>query len=200
MGKTAKGAVWLDPGLTSPYEYYQYWINTDDRDVARFLSLFTFLPLEEVGAVEHLTGAALNGAKTILAFEATRLAHGREQALAAFQAAQRLFGVRDLSPEILGSSDIPRMSSQAGPSAIPSSTIPLDRLTAGVPAFRLFHEIGLASSGAGARRLIDQGGAYVNGVRIDSHEQMITDNDLNAEGAIVLRSGKKRFHRLRVEK
>lgn len=200
MGKTAKGAVWLDPGLTSPYEYYQYWINTDDRDVARFLSLFTFLPLEEVGAIEHLTGAALNGAKTILAFEATRLAHGCEQALAAFQAAQRLFGVRDLSPEILGSSDIPRTSSQSAPSAIPSSTIPLGRLTAGVPAFRLFHEIGLASSGAGARRLIDQGGAYVNGIRIDSHEQMITDNDLDAEGAIVLRSGKKRFHRLRAEK
>jgi tyrosyl-tRNA synthetase len=200
MGKTAKGAIWLDPARTSPYEYYQYWINTDDRDVARFLALFTFLPMEEIRAVERLEGGALNAAKTVLAFEATRLAHGGEHAVSALQAAQRLFGSRDLPADILPSSEIPRGESETEQAAVPSSTIRLERLRSGIPAFRLFHEIGLTSSGAAARRLIDQGGAYVNGVRIDAHERLITEADLTAEGAMVLRSGKKRFHRLRVEK
>jgi len=200
MGKTAKGAVWLDPARTAPYDYYQYWVNTDDRDVARFLALFTFLPIEEIAAVGRLEGHALNAAKTVLAFETTRLAHGREQALAALQAAQRLFGSRDLPEEVLPSSEIPRGASETDPAAVPSSTIRLDRLTAGVPAFKLFHEIGLAASGAAARRLIDQGGAYVNGERIDAGERLITAADLTREGAMLLRSGKKRFHRLHVEK
>jgi tyrosyl-tRNA synthetase len=201
MGKTAKGAVWLDPLRTSPYEYYQYWINTDDRDVARFLALFTFLPLEEIDTVERLDGGEqLNAAKTVLAFEATRLAHGDKQALSALQAAQGLFGRRELTSEILPSSETPRVQFETDPGSVPSSTIRLDRLVAGVPAFRLFHETGLASSGAAARRLIDQGGAYVNGKRINSHEQLINGDDLSAEGSMVLRSGKKRFHRLCVEK
>ncbi len=201
MGKTAKGAVWLDPVRTSPYEYYQYWINTDDRDVARFLALFTFLPLEEIAAVKRLEGGVLlNAAKTVLAFEATRLAHGHEAAMSALQAAQRLFGRRELPSEVLPCSEIPRGQPETDPSAIPSSTIRVDRLEAGVPAFRLFQEIGLASSGAAARRLIDQGGAYVNGKRIDRHEQLITVEDVTAAGSMVLRSGKKRFHRLCVEK
>jgi tyrosyl-tRNA synthetase len=201
MGKTAKGAVWLDPERTSPYEYYQYWINSDDRDVARFLALFTFLPLKEIEAVERLQdGALLNGAKTVLAFEATGLAHGREEALSALQAAQRLFGQRELPVELLPSSGIPRTEVEFDLSGIPSSSIRLDCLAAGIPAFRLFHEIGLAASGAAARRLIDQGGAYINGKRIDRHEQMITVGDLTSDGSLVLRSGKKRFHRLQVEK
>jgi len=200
MGKTARGAVWLDPERTSPYDYYQYWINTDDRDVARFLALFTFLPMEEIIAVQSLRDTALNGAKTVLAFETTRLAHGREQALASLQAAQRLFGSRELQDDVLPSSAIPRGETEADPAAVPSSTIRLDRLTAGVPAYKLFQEIGLASSGAAARRLIDQGGAYVNGRRIEAYERLITDADLTAEGSLVLRSGKKRFHRLRVQK
>lgn len=201
MGKTAKGAVWLDPVRTSPYEYYQYWVNTDDRDVARFLALFTFLPLVEIAAVEQLKeGVLLNAAKTVLAFEATHLAHGREQALLALQAARRLFGHRHLSSEILPSSDVPRGETETDADGIPSSTVALGRLAAGIPAFRLFQDIGLASSGAAARRLIDQGGAYVNGKRIDNPERLITDEDLSEEGALVLRSGKKHFHRLRVKK
>jgi tyrosyl-tRNA synthetase len=201
MGKTAKGAVWLDPERTSPYEYFQYWINTDDLDVGRFLALFTFLPLEEIESVKRLEGAGqINAAKTILAFEATRLAHGREQALSALKAAGRLFGHRELPSELLPSSDIVRGRSEADDDAMPSSTIHEDRLLAGIPAFRLFHEIGLAASGAAARRLIDQGGAYVNGRRIDRHEQLITGDDVSAEGVLVLRSGKKHFHRLCVEK
>jgi len=201
MGKTAKGAVWLDPERTSPYEYFQYWINTDDLDVARFLALFTFLPLEEIESVKRLEGGGqINAAKAILAFEATRLAHGREQALSALQAAGRLFGHRELPSDLLPSSDIVRGRSEADGDAMPSSTIREDRLLAGIPAFRLFHEIGLAASGAAARRLIDQGGAYVNGKRIDRHEQLITGADVSAEGVLVLRSGKKHFHRFRVEK
>ncbi len=200
MGKTAKGAVWLDPERTSPYDYYQYWINTDDRDVARFLALFTFLPMGEITAVTSLRDIALNAAKTVLAFETTRLAHGRAQALAALQAAQRLFGSRELPEDVLSSSEIPRGAPETDPAAVPSSTIHPDRLAAGVPAFKLFHEIGLAPSGAAARRLIDQGGAYVNGERIDASERLITTADLTREGAMVLRSGKKRFHRLHVEK
>lgn len=201
MGKTAKGAVWLDPERTSSYEYYQYWINTDDRDVARFLALFTFLPLKEIEAVQRLQdGALLNAAKTVLAFEATGLAHGREEALSALQAAQRLFGQRELPAELLPSSGIPRTEVEIDSSGIPSSSIRLERLAAGIPAFKLFHDIGLAGSGAAARRLIDQGGAYINGERIERHEQLITAGDLTRDGSLVLRSGKKRFHRLQVEK
>jgi len=201
MGKTAKGALWLDPLRTLPYDYFQYWINTDDRDVAKFLALFTFLPLEEIEAVKRLDGGRLiNAAKTILAFEATRLAHGPEQALSALQAAGRLFGHREMPADLLPSSEIPRGQPEADADAVPSSMIREDRLAAGIPAFRLFNETGLAASGAAARRLIDQGGAYVNGKRIERYDQMITGEDVSADGILDLRSGKKHFHRLRVEK
>ena len=200
MGKTAKGAIWLDPMRTSPYEYYQYWVNTDDHDVVRFLALFTFLPMKEIRAVERLQGEALNMAKKVLAFETTQLAHGREQALSAFQAAQRLFGSRRLSDDILPTSAVPRGAGELDEEAIPSSTIRLEKLRAGLPAFKLFQEAGLAASGAAARRLIDQGGAYMNGERIDAYDRLITDRDLNMDGMLVLRSGKKRYHRIRAEK
>ncbi|MBW2100443.1 MAG: tyrosine--tRNA ligase, partial [Deltaproteobacteria bacterium] len=94
MGKTAKGAVWLDPERTSPYEFYQYWINSDDKDVARFLALYTFLPMDEVRAVEKLQGAELNSAKAVLAFEATHLAHGKKEAEKAYESASTMFGKR----------------------------------------------------------------------------------------------------------
>lgn len=200
MGKTAKGAVWLDPERTSPYDYYQFWVNTDDRDVSRFLALFTFLPMEEIRSVERLEGNALNSAKAILAFEATALAHGRDQALAALQAAQGLFGGRQVPESILPTSEIPRGAAETGPAAVPTSSMPFSRLQSGIAAFKLFHEVGLAASGAASRRLIDQGGAYLNGERIDDDERMVTDRDILADGAMVLRAGKKRFHRVCVEK
>jgi tyrosyl-tRNA synthetase len=199
MGKTAKGAVWLDPERTSSYDYYQYWINTDDRDVVRFLALFTFLPMEEIRAVERLEGYALNTAKTVLAFETTQLAHGRNEALLAFQASQRLFGSRRLSNDILPTSSVPRGIDELDEAAVPSSTIQIEKLKAGIPAFKIFQETGLAASGTAARRLIDQGGAYVNGVRIDAYDRLITDRDLDLDGAMVLRSGKKRFHRIQAK-
>ena len=197
MGKTAKGAVWLDPAKTSPYEYYQYWINTDDRDVSRFLLLFTFLPLDEIRETEQLQGAELNAAKAVLAFEATLLAHDREETLKAYQAAISMFGNRDMADNILPTSSIPRGGTEIDDVNLPESFVEAEKLNAGIPAFKLFQTAGLASSGGAARRLIEQGGAYVNGQRIDSFDFLISDRDLNDANAIVLRSGKKRFHKIR---
>jgi tyrosyl-tRNA synthetase len=199
MGKTAKGAVWLDPARTSPYEYYQYWINTDDRDVERFLCLFTFLPLNEIRAVAHMQGAVLNAAKAVLAFEATALAHGREEALLALKGAQRLFGGREVPEAILPSSAIPRSGAGDEEAAVPVAIVRREKLQQGIPAFRLFQEVGLASSGAAARRLIDQGGAYVNGERIDGYDRLITVADLKGDDGLVLRCGKKKYRQVRVE-
>ena len=200
MGKTAKGAVWLDPAKTSPYEYYQYWINTDDRDVSRFLLLFTFLPLDEIRETEQLQGAELNAAKAVLAFEATLLAHGREETLKAYQAAISMFGNRDMADNILPTSSIPRGGAEIDDVSVPESFVEAEKLNAGIPAFKLFQTAGLASSGGAARRLIEQGGAYVNGQRIDSFDFLISDRDLNDANAIVLRSGKKRYHKIGLAK
>jgi len=198
MGKTAEGAVWLDPERTSPYEYYQYWINSDDRDVARFLSLFTFLPLEEIQGAGNLAGAQLNSAKAILAFEATALAHGRDAAVEAHKAAASVFGDRQTPPEILPSSAIPREAGDAGDASAPTSPLKRSRLEEGVPVFKLFLEAGLATSGGAARRLISQGGGYINGRRINSADEMLSEKEID-NGEILLRAGKKRFHKLVVE-
>lgn len=198
MGKTAQGAVWLAPDRTSPYEYYQYWINTDDRDVARFLALFTFLPMSEIRKVEKLSGAELNSAKQVLAFETTRLAHGKEEAMQAYQASANMFGARVVPEEIMPSSTIPRQAWDSDDTSVPHSYIKMDQLKAGVPAFKIFHQVGLTGSGGAARRLIEQGGAYVNDQRIASFDQLITENDIN-DMEILLRSGKKRYHKIRVE-
>jgi tyrosyl-tRNA synthetase len=217
MGKTAKGAVWLDSERTSPYEYYQYWINADDRDVVRFLALFTFLPMVEIKKIEKLSGADLNSAKTILAFEATLIAHGEKEALEAYHAAQNRFGFRLVPKEILPSSSMPRngmlsedisanITGVLSPMRVealstidstPSSYIDEDQLKAGIPAFKLYHRVGLANSGGAARRLIAQGGAYLNGERLEPFDYLITDGDAdNME--ILLRAGKKRFHKIKI--
>ncbi len=197
MGKSAKGAVWLDAARTSPYEYYQYWINTDDRDVIRFLLLFTFLPLDEIKEAEQLQGADLNAAKAVLAFETTLLAHGREETLKASQAAISMFGNRDIAGHILPTSSIPRSGSELDDVGVPQSYVESEKLKAGIPAFKLFHSAGLANSGGAARRLIEQGGAYVNGRRIDSFDTIISDQDMTDTNSILLRSGKKRFHKIK---
>jgi len=195
MGKTASGAVWLDAERTSPYEYYQYWVNVDDKDVARFLALYTFLPMEEIGAVETLKDADLNAAKSILAYETTRLVHGANEAENAIQASLTMFGNRQLPSQILPSSTIPRDGRGMSETSVPNSTIEMQVLKEGLPAFKLFQHAGLASSGGAARRLIEQGGAYVNGSRVTAFDQMITDGDLKRD-EILLRSGKKRFHKI----
>ncbi|MDY6831087.1 MAG: tyrosine--tRNA ligase [Thermodesulfobacteriota bacterium] len=196
MGKTAAGAVWLDAERTSPYDYYQYWINADDQDVARFLSLFTFLPMTEIQEVKRLSGADLNSAKAVLAFEATRIAHGADAAVQAHNDAAVNFGRRDISQDLLPSSAIPRDA--AGTGAAVSATAPqtemtMAELSEGIPAFVLFHTVGLADSKGQARRLIQQGGGYVNDRRIESDEYRVSAEDLD-DAKIVLRAGKKRYH------
>ena len=132
MGKTAGGAVWLDPKKTSPYEYYQFWKNTDDRDVARFLSLFTFLPMDEIERLQTLSGAELNSAKEILAFETTCLVHGRGEALKAQSAATAAFGSRKIPDDILPSSSVPRQGAVNGSDALPTTRVPMAELTGGI--------------------------------------------------------------------
>ena len=211
MGKTAEGAVWLDPDKTSPYEYYQYWINTDDRDVVKFMALFTFLPIKEIRALEKLSGADLNSAKVILAFEVTQIAHGRAEALNAYRAAENMFGPRVVPKEILPSSSVPRNGAEVDNAqgrlegvlaaveidSTPQSTIELDRFKEGIPAFKLYQMVGLATSGSAARRLIEQGGAYVNGRRIELFDDLLTEGDI-VDQEILLRAGKKRYHKIKI--
>jgi tyrosyl-tRNA synthetase len=200
MGKTATGAVWLDAEQTSPYDYYQYWINTDDRDVSRFLALFTFLPMDEIRPIERLSGADLNSAKAVLAFEATRLAHGSPEAVNAHRAATSMFGSRKVPDNILPTSTIPRDDSDRDDESVPRSFLNAQTLKAGIPAFKLFHQVGLANSGGAARRLIEQGGAYINGQRVESFDYLVSETDLDDQQTILLRSGKKRFHKIEIDK
>jgi tyrosyl-tRNA synthetase len=194
MGKTASGAVWLSPEKTSPYDFYQYWINTDDRDVQKFLKLYTFLPMSEILEAGELEGHELNACKSILAYEVTRIAHGHESALAAHEAAGRLFGRRSLPADLLPSSLVPREAGQEG-AAVPTTGIAVGRLELGIPAFELFVETGLCASRSAARRLIEQGGAYVNDQRLASFDQLVSGADVTS-GSILLKAGKKRIHRV----
>jgi tyrosyl-tRNA synthetase len=197
MGKTAGGAVWLDASRTSHYDYYQYWINTDDQDVLRFLALFTFLPMKEIRDIKNLSGMELNMAKSVLAFEATLLAHGRIESIKAYEAAASMFGQRIIPENLLPSSTIPRKPLITEQSSVPTFEINAQYLKEGIPAFKLFQMVELVSSGGAARRLIEQGGAYANGKRIDKFDQLIVENDIQNK-EILLRAGKKRFLRLKV--
>ncbi len=197
MGKTAAGAVWLSAEKTSPFDFYQFWINTDDRDVVRFLKLYTFLPIAEIEVVSTLEGQDLNLCKTILSFEVTQLAHGTQAAFEAMEAAQSVFGGRSLPQDMLPSSTIPRRGSGKG-EAVPTTLVENGRLDAGIPAFELFAEMKLCESRGAARRLIQQGGAYVNEERIADIDFHIGSNHLR-DGSIMLKAGKKKVHRIRVE-
>ena len=176
MGKTEKGAVWLDPEKTSPYEYYQYWINCEDADVEKFLTLFTFLPLSEIRELSRLQGAEIREAKSKLALETTSLAHGREEALKAEQAAKSLFGSGGESEDI------------------PSTQIDPSSLLQGIGVFDAFRESGLCKSNGEARRLMNQGGLYLNQEPLSDPDYRITKDDFK-EGSVLLRAGKKRYHR-----
>jgi tyrosyl-tRNA synthetase len=176
MGKTEQGAVWLDATRTSPYDYYQFWINTEDADVGRFLALFTFLPMDEVRVLAALEGADLRRAKEVLAFETTALTHGRPAAEEAQAASRAAFGGAD--------DDL---------SAIPSVTLPAADLAAGVPIVDLLVAAGLAPSRGQARRLVEQGGAYVNGVAVSGVDARVTHA---GDGPLLLRSGKKHLRRI----
>jgi tyrosyl-tRNA synthetase len=177
MGKSAAGAVWLQPELMAPYDFYQYWINVEDADVARFLKLYTFLPLEQIAELSSVDGSALRHAKEVLAYEVTRQTHGQDAADQAREASIALFGGQ-------GSRD-----------SIPTLTVSESALAEGVAAVDLFAEAGLARSKSDARRLVQQGGAYVNEEQISDVDRMITLSDLN-DGEVLLRAGKKRYHRI----
>ncbi len=198
MGKTHAGAVWLDADRTSPYDFYQYWVNTDDQDIMRFLLLYTFLPVEEITPVQDLEDSDINAAKAILAFEATKIAHGETAAVEAMEAAQNVFGARQISPWILPSSTVPRKGLMDETAAVPQTVVSEKLLHQGLPAFKAFVLVGLADTGGAARRLIAQGGGYVNGSRVTAHDQMLSGADIK-DGAILLRAGKKRFHKIVIE-
>ncbi len=184
MGKTHKGAVWLDPELTSPYEYYQYWINQDDRDIERFLYIFTLLPSDEIKRLSQLKGEEIRYAKEILAYEATKMCHGKEEADKAREASRSLFGWTKQDRAKTKYSD-----------NIPTHLVDEKRLEQGIEAYILFQESGLCKTRSEARRLISQGGAYINGKRVSNFDEKIDKEMLN-DGQILLRAGKKRYIRI----
>lgn len=197
MGKTEKGTVWLDSAFTSPHEYYQYWINSTDADVERFMALFTFLPIEEIREVRNLSDAGLNQAKAVLAFEATKVTHGEQAAVAAWRASSAAFGAKPVEASLFPSSSIPREKAQADVSAIPSVEKRREDFgQEGIPAFELFHEAGLCKSRGEARRNLEQGGGYVNGEPIKTFDEKIGLWHITQNGEILLRKGKKTFFRI----
>ncbi|MBN1380146.1 MAG: tyrosine--tRNA ligase [Deltaproteobacteria bacterium] len=192
MGKTEKGTVWLDGNLTTPYEYYQYWINTDDADVERFLAIFTFLPMEEVRQVRNMKDQELNMAKTILAFEATKITHGEEAAVAAWQASVEAFHVKPVDEALMPSCTIPRGEFAEKATAIPSVEKPRSLFETTIPAFRLFQETNLCASLGEAKRLLAQGGGYINDRQIQQFDETISVEHINDRSEIRLRKGKKK--------
>ncbi len=179
MGKTARGAVWLDPELFSPYDFYQYWINSDDLDVGRFLRIYTLLPLDEIRRLEALKDTEINEAKRVLAYEATRISHGEDAAREARAAAVAAFGGA-------GDKDV---------EALPSTAVSWARLEAGISPAELFTDVGLTPSRGEAKRLIKQGGLYVNDERIEGLERLLTIRDVGPDG-MILKAGKKKVHRI----
>lgn len=174
MGKTAEGAVWLNGEMLSPYDYWQFWRNTEDADVGRFLRFFTDLLLTEIARLEALPGAEINEAKKVLATEATKLLHGEAAAQEARHTAEQTFERGQLGE------------------SLPEISLPKADLEAGIPAFKLFHQAGLAASGGEARRLIQQGGARVNDEPVKADTQTISLLDMTEHGAIKLSAGKKK--------
>ena len=174
MGKTAAGAVWLNADQKSPYDYWQYWRNTEDADVIRFLKLFTVLPLAEIARLAALQGAEINEAKKILATEATALVHGRQAADEAASSARTTFEEGGLG------------------SSLPTVEIPRAELKAGIGVLAAFVKAGLASSNGEARRAIANNAILVNDVRITSDKAAIGESDVTADGVVKLSLGRKR--------
>lgn len=180
MGKTVKGAVWLDKEKTPPYELYQYLRNVDDADVIKCLKMLTFVPLEEIREMEKLEGSEINQAKVRLAYEVTKMVHGEEEADKAKSAAESLFG---------GSKDS---------DSIPSTEIDESFLTDGsLPILDALLESGLIPSKAEGRRLIKQGGVYVNDEKVPNFDYAIPTEQLEGDG-VLIRKGKKTYHRIYV--
>ena len=181
MGKTQKGAVWLDPNKTSPYEFYQYWRNIGDADVLKCLRMLTFLPLEQIDEMDQWEGSQLNTAKEILAFELTKLVHGEEEAKKAQEAAKALF---------VGGGDM---------SNVPSTTLEADALTDGaIGILDLMLKCGLVPSKKEARRLIEQGGVELDGQKVTDVNASVSAGQLSGDG-VMIKKGKKVFHRANIQ-
>lgn len=176
MGKTEKGALWLDPEKTTPYDFYQYWRNVDDADVAKCLALLTFLPMDEVRRLGSLKDSEINVAKKTLAYEVTKLIHGEDEADKARKAAEALFG---------GSGDLDN---------VPTTVFSLSELT-GKRLIDILPPTGLAASIGEGRRLIAGGGLYLNDKQIDD-QNFTLEGELLTAGSLMLRKGKKNYHRI----
>ena len=180
MGKTAKGAVWLDPNKTSPFEFYQYWRNVEDADVLKCIRMLTFLPLEQIDEMDGWQGSKLNEAKEILAFELTKLVHSEGEALKAQEASRALFG--------------------GGASAehMPTTTLAEADLTDGkIGVMSLLVKCGLCASNSEARRLIQQGGVAVNDKKVESIDESFDGEQFCGDG-LIIKKGKKVFHRVQM--
>ena len=175
MGKSEKGALFLDPALLSPYDFFQYWRNTADADAEKFMLLFTFLPIEEIKAV---CAGDINKAKERLAFEVTALIHGKEEAEKALEGARAAF------------------SGGGNKEAMPTANLSLSKLNDGIGVIDLFAEAGLASTKSDARRLVEQGGAFINEEKISDIKALIGKEKLDKDKEMILRAGKKRFMRI----
>lgn len=176
MGKTMKGAVWLNPEKTSPYEFYQYWRNIEDVKVEECLGLLTFLPMDEVRRLGSLQDVEINHAKEVLAFEITKIVHGEEEAIKAQEAARSLFGGTMKTEDI------------------PTTTYSKERFSQGIDLITLLVDGKLATTRSDARRTIQQGGVAVNDVKIDAFDRVFTNNDFNSDGTLLIRKGKKAYH------
>lgn len=179
MGKTEAGTIWLDPEKTPPYELYQYMRNVDDRDVEKFLSLLTFLPMEEVKELGGLEGAEINKAKEVLAFEVTKMIHGEEEARKSETAAKSLF------------------SGSADKGSIPFTEMKKEIFQEGIGILNLLKELDLTKSNGEGRRLVQQGGISIDDVKIDDFNKEITLDDFK-DGKILIRKGKKVYHQVRI--
>lgn len=175
MGKTAKGALWLDPKKTTPYDFYQYWRNIDDADVDKCLRLLTFIPMDEVNRLASLPGAEINKAKEVLAFEVTKLIHGEDEAHKSQEAARALFEGGEKSE------------------SVPSTEMPKSKFEDGIGLLNLLTELGLTKSNGEARRLVEQNGVSVNGEAVADVKKQVTLLDFeNSE--MMIKKGKKVYH------
>ena len=186
MGKTAQGAVWLNAERLSPYDYWQFWRNTEDADVGRFLRLFTELPLDEIARLEALGGSEINEAKKILAYEATKLCHGTEAAETAAETARALF---------MGATGTMTLSAHAELSI--TLNVPRHELERGILAVELFNRAGLAASNGEARRLIRGGGGRINDEVVKDETRIVRLDDFSPSGVLKLSAGRKRHAMVR---
>ena len=196
FGKSVKGAVWLDSAKTSPYEYYQFFRNTMDDDVERYLGYFTFLPMDEVKYLGSLKPPLLNRAKEILAFEATRITHGIEEAKKAYLASIEKFGESDPEKKVKTSSRILEIKGEEAEH--PAVKINKNDIKDGLSVVDAFVNSGLVKSKGEARRLIKQGGAYIEEKRVNSENDILTIGDFKKR-ELNLRAGKKRYMKLVIE-